>query len=68
MQIREVSDAHAVAQRDSVTTPLLHRGGQIVKMTSDDVRLIIRKFTLVGLTRKKTDRLSADADNPGKEG
>ena len=43
--------AHAVSQRDDVTIAPFHCIWQIIQIISDIVRLIIRNFTLVDLTR-----------------
>jgi hypothetical protein len=59
VQVGEVNNAHAGAQRDDVTTPLLHGSRQIVKVVPDGVRLIVRNFALVDLTKKK--KLDADS-------
>jgi hypothetical protein len=65
VQVGEVNNAHAGAQRDDVTTPLLHGSRQIVKVVPDVVRLIVRNFALVDLTKtkKKLDADSAQEQN-----
>ena len=51
VQVRKVNNAHAVSQREDVTIVPLHPSWQTIKMISDLVRLLIRNFTLIDLTK-----------------
>ena len=51
VQVRKVNNAHAVSQREDVTIVPLHPSWQTIKIISDLVRLLIRNFTLIDLTK-----------------